>query len=297
MEIRHLKMIDEVARCKSLTKAAENLYISQSALSHQLKEAENYYQTPLFTRHNKQMILTRAGELVVETSRKVISEIEATSKKIKQFNEKDAGEIRISTQCYTGYPWLASFMKEFSQLYPKVEIKIIPEATRKVIPHLLENKIDVGIFEEIKGNALEYIPLFTDELLILIHPEHPYARFKRIDPEKMQSEPYVMYNLPCEESSFYNLIFKDSKPPQLYKMDLTEAIVSIVKAGLGFAILPNWVAYPYIQSGQLHALKIGRGAKRTWYAGLLKNTEHPPYVRPFISRLARHMKNQGKLES
>src|SRR5688572_15136433 len=109
MEIRHLKMIDEVARCKSLTKAAENLYISQSALSHQLKEAENYYQTPLFTRHNKQMILTRAGELVVETSRKVISEIEATSKKIKQFNEKDAGEIRISTQCYTGYPWLASF--------------------------------------------------------------------------------------------------------------------------------------------------------------------------------------------
>jgi LysR family transcriptional regulator for metE and metH len=289
-------MIDEVARCRSLTKAAENLYISQSALSHQLREIEGFYKTAIFTRHNKQMILTRAGELLVETSRKVFSEIEATSKKIRQFNEKDAGEIRISTQCYTGYPWLATFLKEFWQAYPKVDIKIVPEATRKVISYLLDNKIDVGIFEEIKGNTLEYIPLFSDELLIIVHPEHKYAKLKRIDPLKMQTEPYVMYNLSCEESSFYSIVFKDTEPPQLYRMELTEAIISIVKAGLGFAILPNWVAYPYIQAGDVHALKIGKGMKRTWFAGLLKNVDHPPYIMAFITRLAKHMKHQGKVD-
>jgi LysR family transcriptional regulator for metE and metH len=296
MDIRHLKMIDEVARCRSLTKAAEKLYISQSALSHQLKEAERYCETPLFTRHNKQMILTPAGELLLETSRKIISEMDASFRKIKQLNSKDSGEIRISTQCYTGYPWLASYMKEFSQVYPKVHIKIVPEATRQLLPFLLDNKIDVGIFEDLKPNALEYVPLFTDELLIIVSPEHRFAGRKTIDPQLMKEDAYVMYNLPCEESSFYNLVFKESSPPAIYRMELTEAIIGIVKAGLGFAILPNWITYPYIQRGEVCALRIGRGTKRTWHAGVLKNVEHPPYIRAFISRLAKHMKYHGKVD-
>src|SRR6476661_4068471 len=122
MDIRHLKMIKEVARQGNLTKAAEQLYLSQSALSHQLKDIEEFFNTQIFIRQKKQMLLTGTGKLILEASERITAEIETTKNKINYLKEKNAGEIRISTECYTSYHWLSAFLSEFSVSYPKVEI-------------------------------------------------------------------------------------------------------------------------------------------------------------------------------
>ncbi len=297
MEIRHLKLINEVSKSGSLTKASENLYLSQSALSHQLKEIESFFKTQLFIRQNKRMVLTKEGEIVLLASQRILDEIDSTAKYIRQMTEKDAGEIRISTECYTSYPWLSNFLKEFHPLYPKVEIKINSDATRYALSNLLENNIDIGIFEDNKSRKLSYTPLFNDEFYIIVNPSHKWANRTWIDIKDTTDEAYIMYTIPTEESSLYKLLFPKTPPKKLYKMMVTEAIIEMVKGGLGFTVLPNWIVYPYIKSKELKAIKITKkGIKRTWYAGVLKNRIVPPYMSDFINKLAKHMKQADELK-
>ena len=89
MEIRHLKMIQEVAREGNLTKAAENLFLSQSALSHQLKFVEEYFNTQVFIRQKKQMLLTDTGKLILRAGERILEEIEENYKELLSLPESE----------------------------------------------------------------------------------------------------------------------------------------------------------------------------------------------------------------
>lgn len=291
MEIRHLKMIKEVASQGSLTKAADSLYLSQSALSHQLKEIENFFNTQIFIRQKKQMLLTTNGKIILESGDRILEEIERTKSRIKMLTEKDAGEIRISTECYTSYHWLSGFLSEFKALYPKVEIHIVPDATYNSVNALLENKIDIAIVEDNLNSKLNYTALFKDEFFAIVPLGHPLAKFKRLEPEHFAGENYIMYNIPTEMSTVFKIVFKQNRPKKLYKIALTEAIIQMVKAGLGVSVLPHWIIKPYIESGELVAIPVTRkGIKRVWYAATLKNKQLPPYMNTFTGKLSKHLK-------
>jgi LysR family transcriptional regulator, regulator for metE and metH len=291
MELRHFKMIREVAETKSLTKAAERLFLSQSALSHQLKEMETYCGTQLFIRQKKQMLLTKEGALLLETGKRILNEMEQALCAIRKMTDKEAGEIRLSAECYTTYHWLTNTLKDFRGQYPKVDIKIELDGTHNAMPCLLADKIDVGIFEENTNKAIAYTPLFCDEFFVIIPTAHTWARRKWLELKELHQEAYIMYDIPTEQSTIYKTIFKENLPPKVYHLPLTEVMLEMVRGGFGFCILPNWVVLPYIKNKDLAAVRLTRkGMKRTWYAGVLKDKVQPPYVAAFINRLARHMK-------
>ncbi|HWJ91485.1 MAG TPA: LysR family transcriptional regulator [Flavisolibacter sp.] len=296
MELRHLKMIREVARQGNLTKAAACLYLSQSALSHQLKEIEDFFNTQIFIRQKKQMLLTQTGKIILEASERIVSELEQTTKQVQFLTEKNAGEIRISTECYTSYHWLSGFLTEFKHIYPKVDIQINPEATYNSVNSLLENKIDIGIVEDNFNPRLAYTSLFRDEFMAIVPNDHPWAKLKWVSEEKFIDENYIMYNIPNEVSTVFAKLFPAKGPKKVYKISLTEAIIQMVKAGMGVAVLPHWVVSPHIRSGELSAISITRsGIKRTWYAAVLKNRVLPPYMNAFIRNLSRHLKSSEEL--
>jgi len=296
MELRHLKMIREVARQGNLTKAASCLYLSQSALSHQLKEIEDFFNTQIFIRQKKQMLLTQTGKIILEASERIVSELEQTKKLVQYLADKNAGEIRISTECYTSYHWLSGFLTEFQLLYPKVDIQISPEATYNSVSHLLENRIDIGIVEDNLNPKLAYTPLFRDEFMAIVPNNHPWTKLKWVSEEKFLDENYIMYNIPNEVSTIYSKLFVTKGPKKVYKITLTEAIIQMVKAGLGVAVLPHWVASPHIRNGELSAISITRtGIRRTWYAAVLKNKILAPYMNAFIKNLSKHLKASEEL--
>ncbi len=211
MEIRHLKMIQEVAKQGNLSKAAEHLYLSQSALSHQLKEIESFFETQLFIRQKKQMLLTAIVE---------------------------------------------------DNLNPK----------------------------------LNYTTLFKDEFVAVVPRSHTWARLKCVEYADFFDENYIMYNIPNEVSTIFKTIFSGGHPKKVYKIALTEAILQMVKAGMGVTVLPHWVIRPYIEGGELIAVPITRrGIKRTWYAATLKNKVIPPYMNTFIKNLSKHLKQCEEL--
>lgn len=291
MEIRHLQMVKEVAACGNLTKAADRLYLTQSALSHQLKEIESYFNTQLFIRDKKQMLLTDAGTVVLEAAEKILQEVAETKAKVKCLTEKDAGEVRLCTECYTSYHWLSGFLRAYRDVYPKVDVKIDIEATHFAEQHLLGNKIDVAILEDSANPKLNYTPLFQDEFMVIVAPDHEWAQRDWVEIDEFANQNYIMYNIPDEQSTNFKMLYKNFRPPRVYKMTLTEAILEMVKAGMGVAMLPNWVVRPYLRSGELAAVALTeKRLLRTWYAATLKNKQLPPYTGAFIEKLASYMK-------
>ncbi|MFO7445494.1 MAG: LysR family transcriptional regulator [Ignavibacteriaceae bacterium] len=289
MEIRHLKLVEAVASEGSLTSAAKNLFVTQSALSHQLKEIEDKFGTPLFRRINKKMVLTRAGERVLKSARIVLDELEKTEREIKTYLSGESGLIRLSTECYTCYHWLPPLLKTFNKQYPNVEIKIISEATRYPDRHLLSGRLDLAIDSTVKKNtSLKYRRLFDDELVAVMPKDHPLAARKFLVAKDFAAENYITYTDTIEESTVFEkvLIPASIKPLRTTKILITEAIIEMVKAELGITTLARWAAAPYLKSGELVSVPLtGKGLKRTWYAVTIKENNPPSYLNYFIQHL------------
>lgn len=289
-------MVKEVATCGNLTKAADRLFLTQSALSHQLKELERDLDTQLFIRDKKQMLLTPAGEVVLLAAGKILQEVADMRAKVRCLTDSEVGQVRLCTQCYTSYHWLAGFLRTFQQFYPKVDINVELEAiTQDADQYLLANKIDVAITEGADNPKFAYTPLFQDEFMAVVAPDHAWAARSWVEIDEFADQNYIMYNIPDEESQNFMMLFKQRRPTRVYKITLTEAIVEMVKAGLGVAVLPNWVVRPYVRSGQLAAIRLTEQAvRRTWYAATLKTKQLPPYTTAFVAQLALYMQAKEK---
>jgi LysR family transcriptional regulator for metE and metH len=291
IELRHLKLILTVADEGSLTKAGNRLHLTQSALSHQLRDVEGRLGVQLFRRLNKKMLLTPAGERLLRSAQKVKSELEQVGKEIHRMANGQSGELRISTECYTCYHWLPAVLKKFNKAFPNVEVNIVVEATRRPLQALLSGKIDLAIASApIPHPKLRYEPLFEDELVAIMSPDHPLRRRRYLEAGDFADQHLFVYSLPDEEITILRqvLIPAGIAPRRLSRVQLTEAIMEFVKAGLGISVMARWAVMPHVKSGALIARPVTKeGLFRQYSAGLIAGEPTPKYVQEFIKLISR----------
>ncbi len=289
LDIRHLKLIVAVTEEKSVTKAGERLHLTQSALSHQLRDIEERLGTPLFLRLNKRMIPTQAGERLLSSARHILDELKHAEDEVAQMANHKRGVLRISTECYTCYHWLPEKLKDFSRRFPDIEVKIVVEATRQPLQALLNGKLDLAIVSEIeRDKRLLYKPLFKDEMVVIMSPDHPLA-----------AKPYWRARDFAEQHLFLHVLPKDSTlfqrflnpagvtPARASQVQLTEAIFEMVKAGLGVSAMAQWAVADQVKTGKLVARPLNKnGLQRQWSAALLRSDFIPAYIPEFVALLA-----------
>src|SRR5262245_41637485 len=125
LEIRHLQLVKAIAEEGGVTRAGRRLHLTQSALSHQLRDAEERLDVRLFDRIGKRMVLTPAGERLLRSARGVIEEMESTEQEIRRDASRDGGRLRLTTQCNTVYHWLPSRLRLFHQAHPEVDLQVV----------------------------------------------------------------------------------------------------------------------------------------------------------------------------
>jgi LysR family transcriptional regulator for metE and metH len=292
VEIRHLKLVDAIARDGSMTKAADRLHLTQSALSHQLREIEDRLGTPLFLRLKRKLILTEAGERLLGTSRTVLDELKRTEDTIRRMASGQEGVLRISTQCNTCYHWLPSMLKNFQERFPGVEVQINVDATCRPVEALLDGELDIAIVHKpLVRKDLFYCPLFEDELLVVMHPGHRLAKRPYIKAEDFADESLLIYTISKEESLvFQQVLFPAGvEPKSLVRVMLTEAIIEMVKAGIGISVLAKWAVSPYLKTGTLRGVRLTKkGFHREWLAAMIQTETRPAYYMEFVKLLAKH---------
>jgi LysR family transcriptional regulator for metE and metH len=290
LEIRHLKLVEAVATEGSVTRAAARLNLTQSALSHQLRDIENRLETPLFRRTARRMTLTTAGEKVFECARRVLGEIENVEDAVRG-GAHTRGRLRVTTECYTCYYWLPRQLREFRRRYPHVEVSINAKASSSPIEAVANGEVDIAIVSDpVGGKRVETTPLFADELLLVMAPDHRLAGKRYVTAKHLEQEHLILYCCDISQLTLYQevLIPAGVRPLSLTGVELTEAILELVKAGMGVSAMARWAIRPAIESGQVKVTRITpKGLRRHWQAATLKSRSTPLYMREFVDLLRR----------
>jgi LysR family transcriptional regulator for metE and metH len=290
LEIRHLRLIAGISDAGSMTKAAERLHLTQSALSHQLRDIEARVDTPFFVRLGRRMVLTAAGRRVLETARRVIADIERAEEDVRRLAGNTDGVIRVCTQCYTGYHWLGPLLTTFQRKHPRVTVHVAADATDRPVEALLDGRIDLAILiDPAPDRRVRLRTLFNDEMVAIVAKGHPLARRRWVSPEELAAEHVLVYSSVPEESFLFQRVLGPLglRPAKVSFIMLTEAMIELARAGMGIGILPRWSAQRAIGSGAVVALSITKkGLRRRWMAGTLAAQPDPPALDDFIDLVA-----------
>ena len=288
LEVRHLQLLIAVTEERGVTRAGNRLHLTQSAVSHQLKDLEEKLGTRLFLRDRKQMILTAAGEKLLETARGVIAQLRRAEQEIRDIGAERRGRLRISTQCYTCYRWLPNLLKLFNEQNPGIDVDIVADATRQPVQALLDGKLDIALVSRSpRDRRLSVKPLFTDELVAVMAPGHRLASKSYVRPEELADERLLIHNSPQENVVIQGLLIPAGvSPQQVSQVQLTEAMTEMTKAGLGVGLVSKWAVREEVAAGVLRAVRLTpKGFHRPWSAVTLRSEQSRPHLLDFVNLL------------
>lgn len=291
IEIRHLKLIHTVTEVGSLKNAADKLFLSQSALSHQLRELEQYLQTPIFYRLNKQLVLTPSGKVLLDASKEILEKLKVTEEHIKQISDGTSGSLRIIIECYTAYHWLPKLMKEFGKEFPKVDFSVAFEHSKNPIEQLVKGELDIAILCDYEDNPLIKVEkIFDDEIKAVLPADHPLACKPFLEAEDFEDAHLLIHSLPLDSVKVINrlLIPEKINLRKVTQVPITDATIEMVENHIGITTLPQWILAAYEHNRDVVGVPItSEGIKISWYAAMLKDADRPVFFDAFIDKMLR----------
>jgi LysR family transcriptional regulator for metE and metH len=294
LEVRHLRLVRAIAEEGGPTRAAARLHLTQSAVSHQLAELEGRLGVPLFTRVRRQLRLTPAGSRLLEAARSMLADLSRVERELHQAGARKREVLRVAVECFTAYHWMPSLVARLGKEHPHVEVRIVPAATREPVAALLRGTLDLAMVSSpVRDRELVATRLFDDEWTVIVAPSHPLTKKSFIRAVDLGGETLFAHDAPRSDvERLRELIAEERAPmPRVVLIPLTDALVDLVKAGLGVAIVSRWAVAPWEARAEIATRRLTRaGIAETWSAVHRRDAEERlPLVR-FAELLAESSK-------
>jgi LysR family transcriptional regulator, regulator for metE and metH len=290
LELKDLRLVQAVAECGSVTRAAQKVHITQSGLSHQLADLEDRVGSPLFFRLHGKMLPTPAGERLLQEAPLLLEKVKLLECEVQQIVGGGRGKLRVSSECYTCYSWIPRVLPRFRKKYPGVDFEIVAEATWHSLEALLDGRVDISFsYMPPRDRRLSALPLFGDQLLGIVAPQHPLAGKRFLVPEDFSDQTMLLHGS-LETSYVYDTLLRPAgvEPAGAIAIGLTEAILETAAAGLGIGCIAEWAAREWLRSGRLVGIPLTeKGMHREWQAVSLKARKRPAHEEYFIHLLAK----------
>jgi LysR family transcriptional regulator for metE and metH len=267
LDVRDLQLVLALVAAGSTAKAAAMLHLTQSAVSRALLLAEDKIGVPLFERTRRGLSPTRAGTRLVAGAGPLLAELAALEERVGTSDHPPV-RIRLVCECYTAYRWLPSALIALRRALPEIEVVLAVEHTSAPVDALCSGEIDIALLTTSPVDApLEERGMFADEIVFVVADTHPLARRKWITRRDLCAYPLLNSETPVAATRWFaTRVFGKSRPAvRVLRFPLTEAIIDLTRAGLGIAILSEWIAGPYLAEGGLVIKRLASGPlRRPW---------------------------------
>lgn len=289
LEIRHLQLLTALREQGSLAAAAEDLYVTASAVSHQLKEIENYYGVSLVNRRSRPLSFTPAGKEVLKLADSVLPQFNRTTANLKRLGRGQTGQLRLASECHSCFDWLMPILNRYRREWQDVELDFSSGFEPEPHQMLLDEEIDVLITaSRLPLEGISYLPLFQYESRLVLSPTHPLVDKKSpILPEDLIDETLIVYPVEAKRLDIIAHFFAPAglAPKKLRTTELTAMLIQLVASERGVASLPNWVVSEYEKKGWVISRALGEGVFCQLYAATRTTSKEVAYIQGFLDLL------------
>ena len=290
LELRHLRTIKAIHEAGGLARAADQLNMTQSALSHQVKGLEEQVGMELFVRRSKPLKLSSAGMRLLRLAEKVLPEVAATEEEFRALHEGKSGRLHIALECHACYDWLLPVLEEFRHAWPEVDVDIRPGLSFEALPALGREAVDLVISsdpEEIPG--VQFAPLFDYAPVLVASSQNPLAEKPFVEAEDFRDQMLFTYPVERTKLDIFTELLTPARvePRAIRQVELTAVILMLVASNRGVTVLPDWVLRDVADNPDYAIRPITeQGLTRRMYAATRSEDAAKPYMAHFI-RLAR----------
>jgi LysR family transcriptional regulator, regulator for metE and metH len=287
LELRHLETLLALSECGSLSKAAARLFLTQSALSHQLKALESHYGAALVEKNIRPLRFTAIGQRLLALAQEVLPKVAAAGRDVARLAEGHSGPLRVAVQCHNCFDWLMPAMDAYRELWPEVELDIVSGFVMNPLPLIERGEAELAVMHDPQEEHpnIVFSPLFRYESVALMSPKHRLAAKSWMEAADFADETLITYPVPDELLDVMKHCLMPAKiNPKRRTAELTVAILQLVASGRGIAALPSWTVGNYIERGYVVSRPIGQhGLRCELYAATTTAAAEAAYIREFIA--------------
>ena len=287
LELRHLETLLALSECGSLSKAAARLFLTQSALSHQLKALESHYGAALVEKNIRPLRFTAIGQRLLALAQEVLPKVAAAGRDVARLAEGHSGPLRVAVQCHNCFDWLMPAMDAYRELWPEVELDIVSGFVMNPLPLIERGEAELAVMHDPQEEHpnIVFSPLFRYESVALMSPKHRLAAKPWMEAADFADETLITYPVPDELLDVMKHCLMPAKiNPKRRTAELTVAILQLVASGRGIAALPSWTVGNYIDRGYVVSRPIGQhGLRCELYAATTTAAAEAAYIREFIA--------------
>ncbi|MEJ7618367.1 MAG: LysR family transcriptional regulator [Pyrinomonadaceae bacterium] len=259
MQVESLKIFCDLAELGSFSQAAELNFVTQSAVSQQVRMLESRFKRKLLerVRGRRELRLTEAGESFYEESRRVLEAYAKLEARMQGEAGRVGGTVRVATVYSVGLHELPPAVRRFMSLYPEAKIALEYSRTTRIVRDVLSGAVELGVvaYPE-KRKGLEVVELPGDRLVLICPPDHPLAKRKAVRPAELQGQEFVLFesDIPTRRATDRILRSHGVTVKSAAEFDNIETIKRAVEVGFGLAIVPRPSILDEQRSGQLFAV-------------------------------------------
>lgn len=290
IELRHLRTIKAIHDAGGLARAADQLNITQSALSHQVKGLEDQAGVELFVRRSKPLKLSAAGQKLFRAAERILPEIDQLTSEFDSLRSGKSGRLHIAIECHACFEWLFPVLEAFRHAWPDVDVDIRPGLAFDALPALRREEVDLVISsdpEELEG--VDFTGLFDYEPVFVASAQHPLAQKPFVEAEDFLGETLIAYPVERPRLDVFKMLLTPAgiEPRAIRPVELTAVILLLVASNRGVAVLPDWVLREVkYHSDYVTKPLTAKGMTRRLYAATRSEDTTTPYMANVL-RLAR----------
>ena len=287
MQMSSLKVFCDLAETESFTKAAQINGVTQSAVSQQISALERQFKAMLIERSKKKFRLTREGEILYDYSKRITQVYEELQNKFQEVRDIVSGTIRVATIYSIGLHDLPPYMKKFLKGFPTVKIHVEYRRANQVYDDVLGNVVDLGLVAyPNKDPRLEVVPLRKDRMVLVCHPQHPFAKLKTVPLGSLNRQKFIGFEPDIPTRKAIDRIFKEHNVvvQTVMEFDNVETVKRAVEIDAGISILPQTTIAQEVAKQTLVQLAFeGQEFHRPLAALFKKNKVLSPAMKQFLA--------------